>query len=328
MTTESVVLGATGPKVFPLAFGCMGMSGSYGPTDDDESVKVLQAAMERGVTMFDTGDFYGSGHNEMLLGRAIRGRRDRVLLSVKFGGMRGPDGGWIGLDMRPGAVRNFVAYTLKRLGVDHVDVYRPGRLDPAVPIEDTIGAIARLVEEGFVRHVGLSEVGAETIRRAAKVAPIVDLQIEHSLVSRAPETAIFPTLRELGISATLYGVYSRGLLTGSKPAGKGDFRGFLPRFAGEAGKQNENVVARLRSFAADHGRTPAQVLLGWSRARQPDFVPVIGIKTIAQLDDALAAIAKPLTESESSALEALVPADAIAGTRYAAEQMKHLDSEK
>ncbi len=329
MTTKNVKLGTTGPEVFPLAFGCMGMSGGiYGKTDDDESVKTLQAAMERGVTLFDTGDFYGMGHNELLVGRAIRGRRERVQLSVKFGGLRGPDGSWSGFDARPAAVKNFCAYSLVRLGVEAIDVYRPARLDPNVPIEDTIGAIVDLVKAGYVKHIGLSEVGADTIRRAAKVHPIVDLQIEHALVSRAPEAKIFPTLHELGISATLYGVYSRGLLTGSKPAAKGDFRGYLPRFAGEAGQKNASVVANVQRFAKDHGRTPAQLLLAWSRARQPNFVPTIGMKSTAQLDDALAAVAAPLTSAECDALEALVPADAVAGDRYAAEQMKHLDSEK
>jgi aryl-alcohol dehydrogenase-like predicted oxidoreductase len=329
MTKTSVKLGKTGPEVFPMAFGAMGLSGGiYGPTDDDESVRVLQAAIERGVTLLDTGDFYGAGHNEMLIGRAIRGRKEKVQLSVKFGALRGPDGSWGGFDARPAAVKNFAGYSLARLGVDVIDVYRPARLDPQVPIEDTIGAIAELVKAGFVRHIGLSEVGAETIRRAAKVHPIVDLQIEHALVSRAPEASIFPTLDELGISATLYGVYSRGLLTGSKPTSKGDFRRYMPRFAGDSAQSNDAVVARVAKFAADHGRTPAQLLLAWSRGRRPGYVPTIGIKTIAQLDDALAAVERPLTAQECDALEALVPASAIAGTRYGAEQMKHLDSER
>lgn len=327
--TKKTKLGKTGPEVFPLAFGAMGLSGGiYGPTDDEESVRVLQAAIERGVDMLDTGDFYGMGHNEMLIGRAIRGRRDRVILSVKFGGLRAPDGSWGGFDGRPIAVKNFAAYSLQRLGVDVIDVYRPARLDAQVPIEDTIGAIADLVKAGYVRHIGLSEVGAETIRRAAKVHPIVDLQIEHALVSRGPEATIFPTLDELGISATLYGVYTRGLLAGKKPTVKGDFRAYLPRFAGDHAESNGAVVARVAKFAAEHGRTPAQLLLAWSRGRRPGYVPTIGIKTMAQLDDALAAVDRPLTASECDALEALVPADAIAGTRYGAEQMKHLDSER
>src|SRR5580693_3439161 len=242
MTTESASalrhLGSAGPAVFPLALGCMGMSGMYGGTDESESIATIHAALERGVTLIDTGDFYGMGHNELLVGRAVAGRRDRVQLSVKFGALRGPDGAWLGVDTRPVAVKTFAAYSLKRLGVDVIDIYRPARLDPAVPIEDTIGAVADLVKAGYVRYAGPSEVGAETIRRAHRVHPIVDLQIEYSLASRRPEAAIFPVLAELGISATLYGVLSRGLLGGSKPGGPGDSRGHLPRFSGEAGERN------------------------------------------------------------------------------------------
>jgi aryl-alcohol dehydrogenase-like predicted oxidoreductase len=306
----------------------MGLSYVYGATDDAESVRVLQAAIERGVTLFDTGDFYGMGHNEMLLGRAISGRRDRVTLSVKFGAMRGPDGSWGGVDTRPAAVKNFAAYSLKRLGVDVIDVYRPARLDPAVPIEDTVGAIADLVKAGYVRHIGLSEVGADTIRRAHRVHPIADLQIEYALATRGPEAKIFPVLGELGISATLYGVLSRGLLAGSKPAGKGDYRAFLPRFAGDNGAANAKIVASIQSFARERGMSSGQLLVAWALARQPAFVPVIGMKTMAQLDDTLGALAHPLSKSDQAALEALVPAGAIVGDRYAAEQMRHLDSEK
>src|SRR5437773_5887806 len=231
--SKAVRLGQTGPAVFPIGLGCMGMSGLYGATDDAESIATLQAAIDAGVNLLDTGDFYGMGHNELLVGRAIAGRRERVQLSVKFGALRGPDGAFIGIDTRPVAVKTFAAYSLKRLAVDAIDIYRPSRLDPAVPIEDTIGAIADLVKAGYVRHIGLSEVGAGTVARAAKVHPIVDLQIEYSLASRKPEQQIFPQLENPGISATLYGIFSRGLLTGSKPAVKTDFRTFLPRFAGD-----------------------------------------------------------------------------------------------
>ena len=226
-------LGLTGPEVFPLALGCMGMSGVYGPSDDAESIATIHAAIEAGVNLLDTGDFYGMGHNEMLLGRALRFLREKVLLSVKFGAQRAPDGTWIGFDSRPAAVKTALAYSLKRLGVDFIDIYRPSRLDPTVPIEDTIGAIAEMVKAGYVRHIGLSEVGPETIRRAVAVHPIVDLQIEYSLVSRSPEAKIFPVLAELGIGATTYGALSRGLLSGSQPAPAGDFRARLPRFTGE-----------------------------------------------------------------------------------------------
>ena len=268
------------------------------------------------------------GHNELLVGRAIAGRRERVQVSVKFGGMRDPGGAFIGLDMRPVAVKNFVAYSLKRLGVDVIDVYRPARLDPAVPIEDTIGAIADLIKVGYVRHIGLSEVGVETITRAQRVHPIVDLQIEYSLVSRGPETKIFPLLKQLGVSATLYGVFSRGLLTGSKVAGPADFRAHLPRFSGESGASNQRLVESVQAFAQARGLTPGQLAVAWALAKQPGFVPLIGARTRAQLADSLAALEKPLSAEDVRALQALVPEDAIQGTRYGAEQMVHLDSEK
>jgi aryl-alcohol dehydrogenase-like predicted oxidoreductase len=323
-----VKLGSSGPDVFALGFGCMGMSGVYGATDEAESLRTIHAAIDRGVTLFDTGDFYGMGHNELLVGRAVAGRRDRVQLSVKFGALRGPDGGWLGVDTRPVAVKTFAAYSLKRLGVDVIDIYRPARLDPAVPIEDTIGAIADLVKAGYVRYAGLSEVGADTIRRAHRVHPIVDLQIEYSLASRRPEVAIFPVLAELGISATLYGVLSRGLLGGSKPGGPGDMRAHMPRFAGSHGEKNLDVVAALQRFAQERGMTSGQLAIAWVRARQPALLPVVGVKTRAQLDDALGALERPLSAADVAALEALAPPQAFAGDRYAAEQMRHLDSER
>jgi aryl-alcohol dehydrogenase-like predicted oxidoreductase len=328
MSKELTKLGETGPKVFPLGLGCMGFSGAYGPTDDAESIATIQAAIDAGITLIDTGDFYGAGHNEMLVGRALAGRRDRVQLSVKFGALRGPDGAFVGIDTRPVAVKNFAAYSLKRLGVDVIDVYRPARLDPAVPIEDTIGAIAQLVKAGYVRHIGLSEVGVETIARAAKVHPIVDLQIEYSLITRGPEAQIFPLLHKLGISATLYGIFSRGLLTGSKANGKGDFRAHLPRFAGDSQAQNERVVAALHAFAKERNMTPGQLAVSWALAAQPKLVPVVGAKNRRQLADSLAALEKPLSVADLKELDALVPAGAVAGTRYGAEQMAHLDSEK
>jgi aryl-alcohol dehydrogenase-like predicted oxidoreductase len=324
-TQRTVKLGSTGPEVFPLGLGCMGMSGMYGATDDAESIRTLQTAIDRGVTLIDTGDFYGMGHNELLVGRAIAGRREKVQLSVKFGALRGPDGSWGGVDTRPAAVKNFAAYSLKRLGVDVIDIYRPARLDPAVPIEDTIGAIADLVKAGYVRHIGLSEVGVETIRRAHRVHPIVDLQIEYSLASRSPEAEIFPVLQELGISATLYGVFSRGLLTGSKPKGPGDFRAYLPRFTGANREKNEDVVGSFQRFAHERNMTPGQLAIAWVLARQPAFVPVVGAKTVAQLEDSLGALTRTLSKEDVAALDSLVT---VAGDRYGAEQMKHLDSER
>ena len=325
---RAIQLGKTGPSVFPIGLGCMGMSGVYGATDDAESIATIRHAIDRGITLIDTGDFYGMGHNELLIRQGIEGRRDEVQLSVKFGALRGPDGSWVGFDARPAAVKNFLAYSLKRLGVEAVDVYRPARLDPSVPIEETVGAIASLVKAGYVKHIGLSEVGAETIRRANATHPICDLQIEYAIASRGPEQTIFPALRELGLSATIYGVFSRGLLTGSKPTGPRDFRQYLPRFTGANRTQNENVVEQLARFAAERSMTPGQLLITWVRARQPGFVPVVGAKTRAQLDDALGSLEKTLTDEDVLALEALIPASAIAGTRYAAEQMQHLDSEK
>jgi aryl-alcohol dehydrogenase-like predicted oxidoreductase len=332
MTTENQVdmreLGASGLKVFPLALGCMGMSGMYGPSDDNESIATIHAALDAGVTLLDTGDFYGSGHNEMLIGRALRDHRDKALLSVKFGALRSPDGGWGGVDARPVAVKNFAAYSLKRLGVDHIDIYRLARLDPNVPIEDTVGAIADLIRAGYVRHIGLSEVGAATVRRAHAVHQISDLQIEYSLISRTPEAAIFPALEELGIGVTAYGVLSRGLLSGSKPAVQGDFRAHLPRFSGENFSQNEKLIDRLKQMAAERGLKPAQLAIAWVLAKGRRIIPVVGARTRAQLLESLAALRVKLTESELARIEESIPASDIAGTRYAEPQMRMLDSEQ
>lgn len=308
-----------------IALGCMGMSGAYGKTEDSQSIAVLHAAIERGVTLLDTGDFYGAGHNELLIGKAIAGRRDQVQLSVKFGMLRGPGNSWGGVDARPAALKNFLSYSLVRLGTDYIDVYRPARLDPAVPIEDTVGAIAELVEAGYVRSIGLSEVGPETIRRAAKIHPIADLQIEYSIASRDPEDAIFPVLSELGIGATLYGVLSRGLLSAS-PLAAGDGRAHMPRFSGENRGTNARLVAGLQGLARGWGITPSQLAIGWVLGKQPPFVPTIGARTLSQLDEALSA--KPLSKEQLTEVEALVPRGAIAGARYPAAHMVALDSEK
>jgi len=315
-------------KTSELALGCMGMSDFYGPADEGESIRTIQAAIERGITLLDTGDFYGMGDNELLIGRAITGRRDKVRVSVKFGALRGPDGSWQGIDARPVAVKTFAAYSLRRLGVDVIDVYRPGRLDPNVPIEDTIGAIADLIKAGYVRQAGLSEVGIDTIRRAHAVSPIADLQIEYSLASRGPEDKIFPVLTELGIGATLYGILSRGLLSGSRPAVPADFRTHLPRFAGDEGKKNALVVERLRAFAEAVGRSPAQLAFGWVVAKQPRLTPLVGARTTKQLLDTLGALDKPLTVAEIADVEAIVSSGAIGGPRYHAAQMAQLDSER
>ncbi len=326
--TERRKLGRTGPGVFPIALGCMGMSGMYGPADEPESLATIHAAIDAGVNLLDTGDFYGMGHNEMLIARALHFQRDQVLLSVKFGAQRGPSGAWIGFDARPATVQTSLAYSLKRLGTDYIDIYRPSRLDPQVPIEETIGAIQRMVEAGYVRYIGLSEVGPETIRRAAAVHPIADLQIEYSLVSRGAETSIFPVLDELGIGVTAYGVLSRGLLTSSQPAGMSDIRTHLPRFKGENLTKNQPLVARLRQIAADKGVTAAQLAIAWVLAKGKSIVPVIGARTRTQIRETLHALEVKLTSAEIATLEAEVPASAVAGTRYDPSQMKVLDSEK
>ena len=326
-------LGRHGPQqVSTLGLGCMSMSGMYGASDDAQSIATIHAALDAGINLLDTGDFYGMGHNEVLLGRALEGRRDQALLSVKFGALRSPDGGWTGVDARPVAVKNFLAYSLKRLGTDHIDIYRLARLDPAVPIEDTIGAVADLVKAGYVRHIGLSEVGAETIARAHKVHPINDLQIEYSLISRGPEAAIFPLLAQLGIGVTAYGVLSRGLLSGSRPRGPQDFRAHLPRFAGDNLARNRQLVAVLQQVAAAMNASASQVAIAWvaaqGRRQGLDLVPLVGARSLAQLAESLGAMKLVLSEADLQRIEAAVPAQAVAGARYDAYQMAHLDSEK
>ena len=332
MTTATTIqrrkLGRSGPEVFPIALGCMGMSGVYGPADESESLATIHAAIDAGVNLLDTGDFYGMGHNEMLLGQALRFFREKVLISVKFGAQMGPDGSWLGYDARPAAVKTALAYSLKRLGVDYIDIYRPARLDPNVPTEETIGAIADMIKAGYVRHIGLSEVGAETIRRAAAVHPIVDLQIEYSLVSRNPEAKIFPVLDELGIAVTAYGVLSRGLLSSSQPTGPGDVRNRFPRFNRENQVDNQKLVARLREIASDKGITQVQLALAWVLAKKNAIIPVMGARKRTQLAENLAALDVKLTPEEISAIEAAIPPTAVAGTRYEEQQMKVLDSEK
>ena len=306
----------------------MGMSGMYGPADEQESIATIHAALDAGVTLLDTGDYFGAGHNEMLIGRALRDRRDGALVSVKFGALRGPDGSWMGIDARPVAVRNFVGYSLKRLGLDHIDIYRPGRLDPAVPIEDTVGAIADLIAAGYVRAVGLSEVGVDTIRRAHATHPITDLQIEYSLVSRKPEERIFPVLSELGIGVTAYGVLSRGLLSGSTVGGAGDFRAHLPRFSGDNLEHNRRLVALLEALAREKNATATQLAIAWVLARGSNIVPLAGARTRAQLRESLGALALNLSQADMARIEEAMPPDGVAGGRYDAHQMRILDSEK
>jgi aryl-alcohol dehydrogenase-like predicted oxidoreductase len=326
-------LGKTGPTVSALGLGAMGMSALYGPSDRDESIATLHAALDRGVTLLDTGDFYGMGHNELLIRDALRvRRREDVVISVKFGAQRGPEGGWLGYDGRPAAVKTSLAYTLQRLGTDYVDIYRLARLDPAVPIEDTVGAIAELVEAGYVRHVGLSEVGPDTIRRAHATHPISDLQIEYSLASRGIEREILPVCRELGIGVTAYAVLSRGLLSGhwtpQREVGSSDFRGHSPRFQGDNLARNLALVETLRGVASDLGASVAQVAIAWVAAQGDDIVPIVGSRRRDQLDEALGAMDVRLGEAELARVETAFPADAVAGDRYAAAQMATLDSER
>jgi aryl-alcohol dehydrogenase-like predicted oxidoreductase len=321
-------LGNAGPQLFPLALGCMGMSGMYGASDDAESIATIQAALDAGLTVLDTGDFYGSGHNEMLIARAIGGRRDRVLLSVKFGALRAPDGGWGGFDARPMAIRNFAAYSLKRLRVEQIDIYRPARLDPQVPIEDVIGAMADLVKAGYVRYIGLSEVGVATIRRAHAVHPICDLQIEYSLLSRGPEAEIFPLLQQLGIGITAYGVLSRGLISGSRPSNAGDFRAHLPRFSGDNLQRNRALIAPLEQLAAEKGVLASQLAIAWVLAQSPSMVAVIGARKRSQLVESLAATRLALSAADLQRIAAAVPSSAVVGDRYGEQQMRMLDSER
>ncbi len=326
-------LGTTGLTVSALGLGCMGMSDLYGPADEAESIATIHTAIDAGITLLDTGDFYGMGHNEMLIRDALKGRnRDQVAISVKFGVIRDPARGWGGIDARPAAVKNFLTYSLRRLGTDHVDVYRPSRLDPNVPIEDTIGAIADMVKAGYVRHIGLSEVGSETIRRANVVHPISDLQIEYSLVSRGIESGILQTCRELGIGITAYGVLSRGLISGhwSKERAliAGDFRNFSPRFTSENLDHNLKLVEALRAIAEAKGATVAQVAIGWVLSQGDDIVPLIGARRRDRLTEALGALDLTLTPDDLAQIEQAIPADAIAGLRYSEQQMAHLDSER
>ncbi len=333
MTIATSTLGRTGPTVSRIGLGTMGMSGMYGVADEDEAIATIQAALDAGVDLIDTGDFYGSGHNEALLHRALVDRpREDYVLSVKYGGLRDPAGGWGGNDISPAATRNFLAYSLQRLGVDHIDVYRPARFDGSVPIEDTVGAIAEMIDAGYVRHIGLSEVGAGTIRRAHAVHPIADVQIEYSLLTRGIEDAILPTCRELGIGVTAYGVLSRGLLSdtfrgGHEPAA-GDFRAWSPRFQGANLRTNLALVDALAAVADGHGMTVAQLAIAWVLAQGDDIIPVIGARRVIRLDEALGALAIELTPDEIAAIEAAAPATSVAGARYAEAQFAHLDSER
>ncbi|MEM1044853.1 MAG: aldo/keto reductase [Pseudomonadota bacterium] len=325
--------GADGPALSMIGLGCMGMSDFYGPSDRQESIATIHAAVDAGITLLDTGDFYGSGHNEMLIAEALKTiPRDKVFIAVKFGALRDPDGGFVGFDASPAAVRNFLAMSLRRLGTDYIDLYQPARVTPAVPIEDTVGAIKDMVQAGYVRHIGLSEAGSQTVRKANAVHRIASLQIEYSLLSRSIETGILATCRELGITLNAYGVLSRGLLSGHWKTDrlsqdKPDFRSHLPRFSGENANRNLALVDALRPIAESKSCTVAQLALAWVLAQGDDILPLIGARSRQRLSESLGALSISLDADDLQAIDRLVPQDAVAGDRYAADQMAMLDSE-
>lgn len=326
-------LGQEGPSVSDIGLGCMGMSDLYGPADDAESIATIHAALDAGVTLLDTGDYYGMGHNELLIRDALKGRdRNGVVISVKCGALRDPRGNWLGIDGRPASVKTFLAYTLRRLGTSWVDIYRLGRVDPAVPIEETVGAMAEMVHAGSVRYIGLSEAGPETIRRAHRVHPISDLQIEYSLVSRGIERDILPACRELGIGITAYGVLSRGLISGhwtrERTTAPSDFRSHTPRFAAGNIEQNLQLVEELRQVAIAKGATVAQLAIAWVLSRGQDIVPVVGARRRDRLAEALGASTVSLTPTDLEQIERAIPAHGAAGERYAPALMATLDSER
>lgn len=328
---QTRTLGRNGPTVSAVGLGCMGMSGGYGAADDAESIATIQAALDAGISYLDTGDFYGMGHNEMLLREALKGgRRERAFVAVKFGSMRDPSWKFVGDDVRPAAAKNFLAYSLKRLGTDYVDLYMPARVSHDVPIEDTVGAIAEMVQAGYVRHVGLSEASAATVRRARKVHPIVALQIEYSLMSRGIESDILPAMRELGVGITAYGVLSRGLISASARASQteGEIRTRMPRFAAENFARNLALVDALAQIAAEKGVSVAQLAFAWVRARGDHIIPLIGARRRDQLAEALGALDVTLSPSDLARVEAAVPPNAVAGTRVAPGALAHLDSER
>lgn len=312
-------LGRSGPEVSAIGLGCMGMSEFYGQADDSESVAVIHRALDLGVDFLDTADIYGRGRNEELVGRAIKDRRDEVVLATKFGIVRG-EGEERGVDGSPGYVRQAAEASLRRLGLDHIDLYYLHRRDPQVPIEETVGAMAELVAQGKVGAIGLSEVSADTLRRAHATHPIAALQSEYSLFTRGLEAEILPTARELGVALVAYSPISRGLLGGTLGTADqlpdDDFRKGLPRFAGENASHNEELVAEVRRIAEEAGRTPAQLALAWLLTRGEDVIPIPGTKRLRYLEENAAAADVTLTAEQLAALDAAVPPDSVRGDRY------------
>jgi len=319
-------LGAKGPEVSAIGLGCMGMTEVYGAADEDEAIATIHAALDAGITLIDTGDFYAMGANEMLVGRALRGRRDRAFIQVKFGAQRDPSGAWIGYDARPSAVKTALAYTLKRLGTDHIDLYQPARRDPNVPLEDTIGAVADMIRAGYVRHLGLSEVAPETILAAERIHHVTALQYEFSVIERGAEVRQLPALRQIGAGMTAYGVLSRGLLTSSTAQGRpGDMRGHMPRFQPENLAKNRPLVDAFAGVARGKGCTAAQLAIAWVLSRDPQVIPLVGARTRAQLAETLGALEVALTPEDHARIDAAIPEGSIAGTRYAEAQMRQVD---
>ena len=327
MSMEQRQLGSQGLAVSAIGLGCMGMSDFYGAdrSTEPESIATIQRALDLGVTLLDTGDFYGMGHNEMLIGRAIQGRRDQAILSVKFGALRDPNGAFLGVDGRPAFVKTSIAYSLRRLDVDCIDLYYPSRVDPNVPIEETIGAVSDLIRQGKVRYAGLSEASADTVRRAHSAHPISALQIEYSIWSRDPEDDVIPTLRELNVGLVAYGALSRGLFGGVVASTPGDLRRNFPRFQGENLTANLRLMEKLKQLAAQKNVTPSQLALAWVLAKGSNIVPIIGTRRREHLQENLAASVLRLSPSDLEQIERELPRGAVAGDRYPAATMSTLN---